>query len=71
MEREQLEDLGVHGRILLQWIFQKYEDVDYLSRQYTSRRPPISVRSIIVVFSHLRLGLQAALFPSGCLTKTL
>ena len=32
---------------------------------------PISWRSILILSSHLRLGLPSSLFPSGFLTKTL
>jgi hypothetical protein len=32
---------------------------------------PVSWRSIIILFTHLRLGLHSGLFPSGFPTKTL
>jgi hypothetical protein len=48
-------------------------NTSFSSASYTqSKLPqPISLRSILIPSSHLRLGLSSGLFPSGFLIKTL
>jgi len=56
----------VHHRI------HKYPpSVPILSQLYPVSTPPTSRRSILILSSHLRLGLPNVLFPSGFPTRTL